>query len=304
MWRCVALVIPIIIILAMSQFEFEKHVPSRYLGARRTVRVRLPASYWRETSQRYPVLYLQDGQNVFASAGANSCFGWGSWEVDTTAARLAAEGRMRDAILVAIDNSRFRYQEYRGPAPGSGEPRQERSRYDKYAAFLTRELKALIDQEYRTLSSARDTAVLGSSMGGICSFALAWEHPRTFGAVASMSGAFQVERRHFLEKVVKVYRGRIKPLRIYLDSGIVDFTGDDDGRKHTAALAAELRRIGWKEGKNFTHFIDDHIYSDSELQRLGLPLHKREEAQASQHNEFYWRQRVWRALEFLFPVVS
>lgn len=288
----------------MSQFEFERHIPSRYLGTNRTVRVRLPASYWRDSSQRYPVIYLHDGQNVFASAGTNCCFGWGSWEIDKTAARLASEGRMREVILVAVDNSRFRYQEYRGPASTSSESQKERSRYDNYAAFLTKELKPIIDKEYRTLKAARDTAVLGSSMGGICSLALAWEYPRTFGNAASLSGAFQVEKRHFLEKVLKAHKGRAKPLRIYLDSGTIDFTGDDDGRRHTTAVAAELRRIGWKDGKKFHHFADEHIYSDAELQELGLPRHKWKEARASQHNEFYWRERVWRALEFLFPADS
>jgi len=285
----------------MSQYEFEKHIPSRCLGTNRTVRVRLPASYWRESSQRYPVIYLHDGQNVFTSAGTNCCFGWGSWEIDKTAARLANEGRMREVILVAVDNSRFRYQEYRGPSAAAGEAERERTRYDNYAAFLTKELKPLIDKEYRTLKGARDTALLGSSMGGICSLALAWEYPRTFGAAASLSGAFQVEKRYFLEKVLKAHAGRAKPFRIYLDSGTTDFTGDDDGRKHTSAVAAELRRIGWKDGSRFVHFIDEHIYSDAELQELELPRHKWKEAQISQHNEFYWRGRVWRALEFLFP---
>jgi predicted alpha/beta superfamily hydrolase len=286
----------------MSQHEFDKHVPSRSLGTNRTVRVRLPASYWHESSRHYPVVYLHDGQNVFASAGANCCFGWGSWEVDRTAERLAAEGRMREVILVAIDNSRFRYQEYRGPAAAAkGEAERERSRYDHYAAFLTKELKPLIDKEYRTLKDPRNTAVLGSSMGGLCSIALAWEFPRTFGAAASLSGAFQVEKRYFLEKVLKAYRGRVKPLRIYLDSGTIDFTGDDDGRRHTVAVADELRRIGWKDGKNLAHMVHEHLYSDYELEKIGLPRHKWKEAQASQHNEFYWRERVWRALEFLFP---
>jgi predicted alpha/beta superfamily hydrolase len=285
----------------MSQHEFEKHVPSRQLGTNRTVRVRLPASYWRETARRYPVLYLHDGQNILASAGTNCCFGWGSWEVDQTAARLAAEGRMPEVILVGIDNSRFRYQEYRGPTARTRETGGERSRFESYAGFLSKELKPLIDEEYRTLPSARHTAILGSSMGGICSLAVAWKQPRTFGGVASMSGAFHVEKRFFLDQVLKSYQGRVKPLRIYLDSGTIDFTGDDDGRRHTTAVAAELRRVGWKDGGNLMHFVDDHIYSDAELQEAGLPRHKWKEAQASQHNEFYWRERVWRALEFLFP---
>jgi len=287
----------------MSQYEFEKHVPSRYLGTNRTVRVRLPESYWRETSNRYPVIYLHDGQNVFASAGTNCCFGWGSWEIDKTAARLAVEGRMREVILVAVDNSRFRYQEYRGPTPDSSDEasKRDKSRYENYATFLTEELKPLIDREYRTLTSARDTAILGSSLGGICGLAIAWEHPKTFGVVASLSGAFQVEKRYFLEKVLKPYDSRVKPLRIYLDSGTIDFTGDDDGRRYTAAVADQLRRIGWKDGKNLAHFVEEHIYSEAELEKLGVPRYKWREAQSSHHNEFYWRERVWRALVFLFP---
>src|SRR5262245_37920386 len=53
-----------------------------------------PPSYDSEPKRRYPVLYLHDGQNIFSSAGTNSCFGWGSWELDRTVDRLIAEGRM------------------------------------------------------------------------------------------------------------------------------------------------------------------------------------------------------------------
>lgn len=296
MLRGLAFVLLLSTLPVMAQYEFERRVPSRYLGTNRTVRVRLPESYWRDTKRRYPVLYVHDGQNVFVSAGPNCCFGWGSWQLDTAAARLAAEGRMQEIIIVAIDNSRFRYQEYRGPAPEDG-----KSRYTNYAAFLVKELKPLIDKEYRTKRTARDTAVLGSSMGGICSIALAWEHPKTFGAAASLSGAFQVEKRHFIEKVLKPYEGRAKPARLYLDSGTIDFTGDDDGRRHTIVVVNELRRIGWKEGKNLQHYVQEKSFSDAELQNLGLPPHKWDEAKKSHHNEFYWRERVWRPLVFLFP---
>src|SRR5688572_19308498 len=162
MLRGLASVLLLSTLSAMAQYEFGRQVPSRYLGTNRTVRVRLPQSYWRETNRRYPVLYVHDGQNAFASAGPHCCFGWGSWQLDTTAARLADEGRMQEIIIVAVDNSRFRYQEYRGPIADDAQ-----SRYTNYAAFLVRELKPLIDKEYRTKKTARDTAVLGSSMGGI-----------------------------------------------------------------------------------------------------------------------------------------
>src|SRR5207247_11125230 len=79
-------------------------IPSKFLRTNRTVRIYLPPSYFKEPPRRYPVLYLHDGQNVFSSAGTNSCFGWGSWEMDHIADALAAEGKMREIIMVATDN--------------------------------------------------------------------------------------------------------------------------------------------------------------------------------------------------------
>ena len=99
---------------------------------------------------------------------------------------------MRPIIIVAIDCSASRYREYRGPiAPGA-----DNRAYESYARFLLQELKPRIDRDYRTLRGPEHTGVLGSSMGGICSVALAWEHPETFGLAASLSGAFQVEKQY------------------------------------------------------------------------------------------------------------
>jgi predicted alpha/beta superfamily hydrolase len=210
---------------------------------------------------------------------------------------------MQEIILVAVDNSRARYTEYRGPIYAEGKPAklEAPSRFDSYADFLARELKPKIDREYRTRPAAANTAVMGSSLGGICSLALAWDRPKVFGAAASLSGSYQIEKRNFLEQALRPYQGKRKPIRIYLDSGTIDFTGDDDGRKHTQAVAGELRRIGWKDGSTLRHFVDARPMTDAELERAGLRRDKWHEARTSQHNEFYWRQRAWRALEFLFP---
>src|SRR5262249_38784955 len=97
------------------------------------------------------------------------------------------------------------------------------------------------------------------------------------------------------------YSGKRKPVRIYLDSGVIDYTGDDDGRKWSDAVAAELQRIGWKQGRDLDHYIDAQPLADPELERSGLRHDKWAEARTSQHNEFYWRLRAWRALTFLFP---
>src|SRR5262245_27768946 len=202
-------------------------VTSRFLGASRTVRIYLPPSYNRERRRRYPVLYVHDGQNVFSTAGTNCCFGWGSWELDKTVDRLINEHRMREIIVVGIDNSRDRYAEYRGPAyPFTEEDLQKMKRkppapgddtkFDQYTRFLIEELKAKIDREYRTLKGAANTAVMGSSLGGIVSLALVWEHPKTFGAAASLSGSFQIEKKNLLKNVLGTSPQKPKPIRIYL----------------------------------------------------------------------------------------
>jgi len=288
-----------------------EQIASRFLGTNRTIRIYLPPSYEHAPKRHYPVLYLHDGQNVFSSAGTNCCFGWGSWDLDHTVDALIASNKMQEIIMVAVDNSRSRYQEYRGPvsagkAKKAAKPKgrtksAEGSRFDDYADFLIKELKPKIDHQYRTVPGPAHTGLMGSSLGGICSLALAWENPNSFGLAASLSGSFQIEKRHFLENVLRPYEKKPKRIRIYLDSGTIDFTGDDDGRKHTEAVAAELRRIGWKEDKNLKQFVDLHPLSESELERAGLRHSKWKEAQGSQHNELYWRQRAWRALVFLFP---
>jgi enterochelin esterase-like enzyme len=138
-------------------------------------------------------------------------------------------------------------------------------------------------------------------MGGVCSLALAWQNPSVFGQAGSLSGAFQVERRNILVNILRRHKRKPKPIRIYLDSGVMDYSGGDDGRKHTAAIVQELRRIGWREGIDLMHYCDECPLTESELAITGLPREKWKEAQTSQHNEFYWRLHAPRALTFLFP---
>lgn len=273
---------------------------SRYFNEPRTIRVYVPPTYHSFPNRRYPVLYLHDGQNVFSFAGTNIAFGWGSWELDKTADSLSRSGKMQEAILVGIDNAGMqRYAEYCGAHHPDGTATN--TAYENYSAFLIEELKPRIDKEYRTRSGASDTAVMGSSMGGICSLILAWEHPDTFGGAASISGAYMVEKTNFLNHVLRAYKGKSKPFKIYMDSGNVDFTGGDDGRSLTDAVSEELRRIGW--GWRLLQFVDAKPLTDDELAESGLRKDKWKEARISQHNEFYWRHRAWRPLTFLFPGV-
>ncbi|HUJ09089.1 MAG TPA: alpha/beta hydrolase-fold protein [Verrucomicrobiae bacterium] len=284
-------------------------VPSHYLGASRRIQVYLPASYDKEPSRRYPVLYLHDGQNVFSSAGMNIAFGWGNWGLDTTADKLCHDGKMQEIIMVGVDNSVARTNEYSGRvnrarSVGSAHATSTNlnTAFENYTAFLITELKPRIDREYRTKTDAANTAVMGSSAGGICSLVLAWEHPEVFGKAASLSGWFAADGTNFLNSVLRNYRGNPKPIRVYLDSGVTDFMGGDDSCALTTQVAAELKRIGWTN--DLYHYVDSEPLTPNELEASGLRHDKWAEAQRSQHNEFYWRLRSWRAFMFLFPPLS
>jgi enterochelin esterase-like enzyme len=53
--------------------------------------------------------------------------------------------------------------------------------YEDYGRFLVETLKPMVDAKYRTLSGPTDTAVMGSSLGGVVSFYLGWQWPDVFG---------------------------------------------------------------------------------------------------------------------------
>ncbi|MDB6055788.1 MAG: esterase [Verrucomicrobiales bacterium] len=271
----------------------ERDFPSVSLGGNRRLRVYLPPGY-SEGDRRFPVLYLHDGQNVFSTAGPYIAFGWGNWNLDKTADELIDKKKTAPFIMVAIDCGKDRYTEYLGTSTNRN------SRFDKYAKFLIEELKPVIDKEYRTLADPKNTKVMGSSMGGISSLALAWEHRDIFGGAASLSGAYQVEKRYFLDMVLKPTDKPGITFPIYLDSGVMDYSGGDDGRTNTFAVYTKLKSLGWPE-KQLSYYVDEKPATEEEMMAAGLPENKRKEALTSQHNEFYWKLRSWRPLTFLFP---
>jgi enterochelin esterase-like enzyme len=220
--------------------------------------------------------------------------------LDKTVDELCQAKKMQEIILVAVNNSSGRYAEYCGQHhPANTNTNTE---FENYTSFLIQELKPRIDAQFHTRPEPANTGTMGSSMGGICSIVLAWDHPEFFGMAASLSGSFQIEGTNFVKNILHPYQGKTKPTRLYLDSGVVDFTGGDDGRKLTASAAGEFQRIGW--GKDLMHYVDVKPLTLIELEKSGLRRGKWEEAQTSQHNEFYWRWRVWRALTFLFPPLN
>jgi alpha-glucosidase len=141
----------------------------------------LPPDYATST-KRYPVLYMQDGQNLFDNVTSFS----GEWQVDETLNTLFNQGNY-GAIVVGIDNGGGErlneYSPWVNPSYGGGLG-------DEYADFLANTLKPYIDANYRTRPEPAMNALIGSSMGALISTYAACEYPNAFRKVGNLSPAY------------------------------------------------------------------------------------------------------------------
>lgn len=148
----------------------------------RRIWIYLPENY-QASKKTYPVLYMQDGQNVFDDATS----GFGEWGVDEGLDGLGA--KHKEIIVVAVDNGGDKrlneYSPYDMEKYGKGEG-------DQYVDFLMQTLKPYIDKHYRTKKDEKNTFVAGSSMGGLISFYAILKHPEVFGGAGVFSPAFWI----------------------------------------------------------------------------------------------------------------
>ena len=231
----------------------------------------LPPGY--EASEtRYPVLYLQDGQNLF---DASTAFAGNEWRADITADNLVRAGRIEPLIMVGLYNTGVRrISEY---TPTRDKRLRKGGKAERYGQMLARDVKPFIDHEYRTRKAAADTGVGGSSLGALVSLVAGLTYPRVFGKLALLSPSVWWDQ-HAILQLIETRNAARRP-RIWLDTGTEE--GDNppkvvaDARLMRDALVAR----GWVEQ------VDLHY----------------EEAQGHPHNEWAWSERFGRVLEYLFP---
>ena len=149
------------------------------LNRARRIWIYLPKGY-NETQKRYPVLYMQDGQNIFDEY--TSAFG--EWGVDECLDSLIAGGKPA-GIVVGIDGPKRlnEYNPYAFRDFGEGEG-------DRYLDFIVQTLKPFIDKNFRTLTSKENTIIAGSSMGGLISYYAMIKQPQVFGKAGIFSPTF------------------------------------------------------------------------------------------------------------------
>jgi len=227
-------------------------LPSRALGRELALRVYLPPGYDENTLKRYPLLCMQDGQNLFFPQEA---FLGREWQVDETL-ELLDEMNVIDQVVVAGIDSADRFRDYTEPG------------VEAYGRALTGEVLPWLSDELRLLSGPRNTGVLGSSLGGVAAFALAWRWPGTFGLAGCLSSTFGYQD-DLLGRVRREGRAGREGVRFYLDSG---WPGDN--YEATLSMGAALVDAGFALGREVVHLAyplarhDERSWSS----RLHVPL--------------------------------
>ena len=193
---------------------------SVYLAAERSFRVVLPRGYDEHPQRSYPVLYYYDGPWLWDTE-----IGGGLYDPRAeNMASLVSSGAVGEMILVGVDHvlgppctlANARVEDCVSPEEdpldiGCG---VVSGKADRFALYLTQELKPLIDAAYRTLSDREHTFAGGYSLGGVLAMYLGWEHSDTYGAVASQSGSFWIPK--FPERITRDPR---VDNRFYIDTG-------------------------------------------------------------------------------------
>lgn len=243
---------------------------SRAMRRSRPVSIWTPPGYG-DPRRRHPVIYFQDGQNVFDPATA---FAGQAWNAGETASQLIAERRITPPILVGIGHTGVtRIHEYtptRAEFEIDGQRQRSAGDAKRYARFVVTELKPFIDARYLTLPGPRTTSLVGSSLGGLVSLYTALWHPRVFGHVAALSPSLWWDDRVALRDFGKLKR----PLefRLWLDMGTAE-----PGWELIQYFRDALIGAGWSLGGDLAY----------------------REIHGASHSEQAWAARLGDVLEFL-----
>ncbi len=218
------------------------------LNRSRRIWIYLPASYQKNKTKSYPVLYMQDGQNLFNEQTAFDK----EWGVDECLDTLAVQLH-KECIVIGIDNGEKRMNEYNpydNDSLGKGEGKP-------YVDFLALTLKPFVDAHYRTLKDASNTFIAGSSMGGLISLYALIAHPEVFGAAGVFSPSFWIAPQIY-DDVQNAKLPQKKRIFFYV------------GEKESAHMVRDLQKM-------FTVLKQKNC---CDVQRVIFPL--------GQHNEKYW----------------
>jgi predicted alpha/beta superfamily hydrolase len=276
---------------------------STTLSNDRAIYAYLPPSYAENTDATYPVVYMHDGQNLWAAL-PNIAFG-ATWNVDTTFDAAAENGACSsstvegwgaqplgaaptmctgdgdcgaggscvtfpEAIVIGVANTANRIYEYTPTTdpstPGGGGA-------DLYLTMLVTELKPAIDAQLRTRPDVASTSLAGSSLGGLVTAYAGLKYPNVFGRLGELSPSTWWNADVIVGDVQGTLAAPHRPAIVYVDSG----SGTADDEADTDMLAQEYLTLGYVDGTNFRHVIQS----------------------GAAHNETYWAERLPGALQLM-----
>jgi len=219
------------------------------LNRTRKIWLYLPEGY-SKGKKRYPVLYMHDGQDIFDDYTA----AFGEWGVDEWMDSLIASGQP-PCIVVGIENGYKRMNEYNpfdNEKFGEGEGRQ-------YSDFIINSLKPYVDKHYKTLTGKENTAIAGSSMGGLISYYAILQYPEIFGKAGIFSPAFWIAAGigDFTDSTAKSASGKF-----------FFYAGSEEGEQYVE----DMKRLQEKLGINSSAMVYSVIDS------------------TGKHNEAAWRK--------------
>ncbi|MEG0925258.1 alpha/beta hydrolase-fold protein [Chryseobacterium sp.] len=224
----------------------------------------LPYDY-HTSDKHYPVLYLQDAQNLF-----NEGSGYGNWEIDKKLSILAEYGR-GDVIVIAIEHgSEDRIKEY----IFDNDNIANGSEGKKYIRFITDTLKPFVDENYRTKKDRDNTGIGGSSLGALISIYSGFLYPEVYSKLLIFSPSLWVEPNNNFPMM---------NFRVPFKTKIYLYGGAQEGSKM-------VKRI---------HIFEEYLKRWEKKNLFDFEFRTNINPEGT-HNEFYWSQEFPRAIEWLF----
>ena len=247
----------------------------------RAVRVWTPEDY--DPSMKYDVIYMHDGQNLF-----DASLTWNNqeWGVDEVLSQMMKKGEIRPCIVVGIDNTALRYEEYYPSAicqdvPEGVLPDDFKALGDEYLKLLTEEVKPWVDDNYSTWGDPAHTFIMGSSCGGLISSYAFCEYPDVFGGAACLSTHSSLMNPYTKidqKPASEVYLAYLKdklPVDsdhiLYMDCG--DCQIDSAYKESQAAINDMISKSDWGSSNYMYRFFPGQSHSESDWRsRLDIPV--------------------------------
>lgn len=253
-----------------KSFDYEKRT--------KDILIWTPADYDATAAEKYSVIYMTDGHNLFNRAATST----GSWGVAESAVAMAENGGEK-CIIVGIENADGWRDNELTPDIGEVQSEDYADGHGKYFSdFVVDTVMPYINENYNVYTDREHTHICGSSSGGIESFYIAMEHPDKFASVGALSPAFllysdetwvsYLSEKDFSEGYPTVY--------LYCGNGSADQL-EQALYSGTVTMPDDLKKIGYPEDKIVLKLYDDGI-----------------------HNEMYWRAVFPDYLKYAFPKVA